>query len=267
MSDFIREVNEEVRRDRVTRFLSRSWPLLALLAVAIVAGAGFWRFYSDRQVRLAEAANARYDAAAALARDNHGEQAESAFATLANEAPAGYALLARMRAIALQAPGDPEGAAKAFDALANDDAVSPAMRAVARLRGAYLRVDHDDPKAFESRYGRFSTGDFPFHDSMRELLALAALKRDDGTAATRYLTEILGDPLTPAALRSRAGAFEALAAAGSVTTTATPAPSMTVTPAAAAVKQAGSPSTSPPSPSASPQPPAEPAPPGAQPAR
>ena len=247
MSDFIREVNEEVRRDRVTRFLSRSWPLLALLAVAIIAGAGFWRFYSDHQVRLAEAANARYDAASALARDNRGEQARTVFATLANEAPAGYALLARMRAIEMRAPADPEGAATAFDALANDDTVSPAMRALARLRGAYLRIDRDDPKAFEARYGRFSVADFPFHDSMRELLALAALKRDDGAAATRYLIEILGDPLTPAALRSRAGAFEALAAAGSVTTTTTIAPSMTVAPTAAAVKQAPPPSTSPPS--------------------
>ncbi len=260
MSDFIREVDEEVRRDRAMRFLSRFWPLFAILAVAIIAGAAFWRFAGDRQVSLAEAANARYDAASALAKDGHGEQARAAFDAIANNGPPGYALLARMRAIETRAAGDPDGAAKAFDGVANDDAVSPAMRALARLRGAYIRVDHEAPQAFDQRYGRFSTADFPYHESMRELLALAALKRGDGTAATRYLTEIIGDPLTPAALRSRAEAFEALAAGGTAEATDATAPSMTVTPAP--IRQATAPDGSSPA-----SPAARPAPPAAQPGR
>ncbi len=242
MSDFIREVDEDYRRERIARFLIRSWPLLVALAVAIVAGAGIWRVVSDRRVGAAEAANARYDAASALAKDGRREQAQAAFTTLANEGPAGYALLARMRAIETQAASDPDGAANAFDGVANDEAAGAAMRALARVRGAFIRVDRDNPKAFDSRYGRFSTADFPFHDSMRELLALAALKRDDGASATRYLTEIIGDQLTPNALRSRAQAFEALAAAGSAVRADAAAPSMTVMPA-----------TAPPTPPAQPQ--------------
>ena len=271
MSDFIREVDEEVRRDRVTRFLFRFWPLLVVLAVAIVAGAGIWRFRSDRQVSLAEAANARYDAASALAKAGQREQAKAAFTSLANEGPPGYALLARMRAIETRVASDPAGAAEAFDGVANDGSASPAMRALARVRGAFIRVDHEDPKTFDQRYGRFSAADFPFHDSMRELLALAALKRNDDANATRYLTQIIGDPLTPSALRSRAQAFEALAAAGPAAKTDAAAPPMTVTSAPATPSQRGapppSPSTTPlPGPSSVPPPPPA-APPQAPPAR
>ncbi len=266
MSDFIREVDEEVRRDRVARFLARTWPLLIVLAVAIVAGAGIWRFLGDRQVSAAEAANARYDAASVLAKAGQREGARAAFTSLANEGPPGYALLARMRAIETRVASDPTGAAEAFDGIANDGSASPAMRALARVRGAFVRVDHEDPKAFDQRYGRFSAADYPFHDSMRELLALAALKRNDATAATRYLTAIIGDPLTPSALRSRAQAFEALAAAGSATTTNTAAPPMTVTPAPAAPSRQAAPPTSPSiAPSAPPAPSSVQPPPASQP--
>jgi hypothetical protein len=231
MSDFIREVDEDYRRERAMRFVSRYQVLIAIAVVGIIVGAGVWRFWTDKQLSLAEEANSRYDSAVALAKQDKDKEARSAFDAIVKDGPPGYALLARMKAVQTIEASDPDGAAKQYDAIASDDSISGAMRDAARMRGAFLRIDRDDPKAFEQRYGNFAVTSFAFHDSMRELLALAAMKRDDMPAAIRFLDEIVIDPLAPTALRNRAEAFRALASAGSAKASSKPAPQPTVHPA------------------------------------
>ena len=217
MSDFIREVDEEYRRERVLAFLTRFQVPLAILVVAIIVGAGVWRFRSDRQVASAEADNVRYAAAEQLAKDGKTKDAEEAFAAIGRTGPVGYAHLARLRAASLLGTSDPEAAAKAFDSIANDESFDGSIRDDARLRGAMLRVDTEAPAAFEQRYGRFSSPGSAFHASMNELLALAAMKGGDYKAAGKYVDSILADPVAPPALRNRAQAWSALVAAGPAT--------------------------------------------------
>jgi hypothetical protein len=215
MSDFIREVDEEYRRERLVSFLRRYQVLLVLLAVVVVAGAGGWRWYVDRQDSRAAAANVRLDEAAALARDGNVADAEAAYGKLAGDGPKGYAVLARLRQAELQGIRDPKAAATALDAIADGNGFgSPVLGDLARFRGAVLRLDDGDLQAFQKRYGGYAQESFTFHDGMRELLALAAMKRNDFKAAGSYLDEIAIDPLAPPALRSRAQAFRELVAAG-----------------------------------------------------
>ena len=235
MSDFIREVSEDYRRERIIRFLTKNATALGILAVLIVVAAVGWRVYLDRRETTAQATNARYEAALALQRAGDADKAHAAFADIAKDAPPGYALLARMAAAQTLAAHDPEAAAQAFDAIANDATISPALQDTARYRGAVLRLDSEDPKSFEHRYGRFSAAGFAFASGMRELLALAALKRNDDAAAGTFLDEIIADPLSPPALRDRAQVFRALVTSGPATpvTTTPPAPTlMPVEPAA-----------------------------------
>ncbi len=244
MSDFIREVDEDYRRERLLRLLSRFSIPLVVLAVAIVVGAGLWRYSVDRRQISAEADNALYEKAELLAKQGKTEAAEKAFAAIGGSGPAGYAMLARMRAMALRAARDPEGAARGYDDIANDGAIAESMRDAARTRGAYLRVDIEDAKAFEQRYGRFSVPGFSFRNAMRELLAVSALKANDSATAGKYLDEIIADPLAPGALRNRAAAFRALVSAGPATAmTGPPAPAKVspVEPAAAASAPAPAP--------------------------
>jgi hypothetical protein len=247
MSDFIREVDEDYRRDRLMAFLARYQVLIAVFVVLVIGGAGGYRYWTDRQVTAAQRANDRYAAAVALAKAGKTQEAEAAYAALAADGPPGYAALARLRAAANRAIHDPEGGAAAFDAVAGDETLAVSLRDTARLRGAMIRVDHEDPKAFDQRYGRFAAPGFAYADSMRELLALAALKRQDMTAAGRYLDDIIVDPNAPAAVRGRAQAFRALVVAGPATSSARLAPPAKVTilgqtsgqPAAPAGGQAG----------------------------
>lgn len=231
MSDFIREVDEEYRRDRTMALLTRYQVPLAVLVVLVIAGAGAWRFWADRQVTAAEAVSARYLAAADLAKDGKTEQAQAAFAALAKDGPAGAAMLARMRAAEILAVQDPERAAKAFDAVASEETLPASMRDAARLRGAMLRIDLEEPKAFESRYGRFAQpGAGGFRNGFRELMALAALKQGDYEAAGRYLDQIIIDPDAPVGLRGRAQAFRQLVTAGPATAMAKRPPPARITP-------------------------------------
>ena len=160
---------------------------IAVLVVLVIVGAGGWRIWTDHKIAGAEQDNARYLAAELLAKQGKTKDAEAAFSAIATSGPAGYAMLARMRAAELLAASDPEGAAKAFDGIANDDALAQSMRDTARLRGAMIRVDSEDPKAFEQRYGRFSVQGYSFRNAMRELLALAAIKGGDLASAGKYL--------------------------------------------------------------------------------
>jgi hypothetical protein len=240
MSDFIREVDEDYRRERLLRFLSRFSIPLVVLAVAIVVGAGIWRYMVDQNQISAEADNARYEKAELLAKQGKSEEAEKAFSAIGAGGPAGYAMLARMRAMSLLAQHDPEAAAKGYDQIANDETIAQSMRDTARARGAFVRVDIEDAKAFEQRYGRFSVPGFAFRNSMRELLAVSALKANDSATAGKYLDEILADPLAPGALRNRAEAFRALVVAGPATAMTGPAPPARIAPLAAAAPPAAS---------------------------
>ena len=241
MSDFMREVDEDYRRERTMRFLSRYQILIAVVIVAIIVGAGVWRYAVDRRIANAEADNSRFAAAEKQARDGANADARKSYAALVADGVAGYPLLAGMREAEELAASDPEGAAKRFDAIASGEGGSQAMRDAARYRGALLRVDRDDPKKFEEQYGRFALDGFAFHAGMRELLALVALKTGDGAAAQRYLGEIVVDGTAPPPLRNRAQAFLELARSGAASASDKTAPPATVTPVAAPPAPASAP--------------------------
>jgi hypothetical protein len=212
MTDFFREVDEEVRRDRAILFWQKYQNWLIGGALLVVLGAGAWRFYENNRTQVAEAAGARYEAALLLMRDGKNDEAEAAFTALGKDG-AGYAALSRFAVADLIATKDPEAGIKAYETLAAESSVPSAVQGAAQVRAAILRVDRDDPKEFEHKFAPLATGQ-AYRHSYRELLALAAMKRDDFEAAGHWLDEIIVDPDTPEALRSRAQAFMALVRAG-----------------------------------------------------
>lgn len=226
MADFFREVDEEVRRDRVIKFWTRfRVPIIGLLLL-VVAGTAAWRIYKNWREQAAEAASAKYEAAMELSREGKAAEAESAFAPLAEKGPKGYAALARLRLADETAKRDPEAALEAYDALVSDPAYDRNFQDAARLRGAMLRLDHEDPKEFEQRYAPLAGTPFAYRGSLRELLALAALKRADMEAAGRWLDAIVTDPLAPSNLRGRAGALLGLVQSGKSPKPAEPPPAL-----------------------------------------
>ena len=85
MADIFNEIEEDIRRERMTRLWKRFGPIVIAVAVLIVLGvAGMrgWEWYSAKQ---AEETGARFEAALALTQQEN----NSAQATAANTAAPG----------------------------------------------------------------------------------------------------------------------------------------------------------------------------------
>ncbi|MBB4198194.1 hypothetical protein CCR94_09510 [Rhodoblastus sphagnicola] len=220
MADIFREVDEDIRSDK----LSRTWAKYSFLvygaAVAVVAGTAGFTYLRHEKNAAAEAAGAKFAAAQELSVAGKSAEANEAFAALAKAAPEGVRALSLLRAAQELGLTDRAGAVKAFDALAADSAVPALLQDVARLRAGLLRVDDAEKAELENRFGPLLNGSFRF--SARETLALAALKRGDLENAGRLLDQLIVDPNTPAAMRQRAEALASLARGGGKVTPPTP---------------------------------------------
>jgi hypothetical protein len=178
---------------------------VALLVVAGVAGWEGWRWYEAREAsRAAETFLLAAEGAAAEGTDP--AAAAARFAAVAQDAPAGYRTLARLRAAALLAEaGDVEAALAAWDALARDAGADQLYRDLATVMWGLHAVDGSDPGQIEARLAPLAADGAPWRASAREVLALAALKRGDADGARRAFQALLADAAAPAGLRERAG--------------------------------------------------------------
>jgi hypothetical protein len=219
MGDFIREVDEEYRRDRIMAIWKRYSGVIVGVIVLVVAGVGGWRYWQHVERQRAEAAAVRYEEAVRLAREGKSDEAEQRLEALAQEAPPGYQILSRFRLAAEQGRQNPEEGAKAFDALAADGGVEPVMQDLARLRAAMLRIDLADSATVQPSLERLATPTNVWRHTARELLGLSALKRGDYDAAGRWFDQIAADRDTPQGLRSRLELYTSLVAGGPVQTT------------------------------------------------
>ena len=219
MGDFIREVDEEYRRDRIMAIWKRYSGVIVGVIVLVVAGVGGWRYWQHMERQRAEAAAVRYEEAVRLAREGKSDEAEQRLAALAKEAPPGYQTLSRFRLAAEQGRQNADAGAKAYDALAADGGVEPVMQDLARLRAAMLRIDTADPAAVQPSLERLATPTNVWRHTARELLGLSALKRGDYDAAGRWFDQIAADRDTPQGLRGRLELYTSLVAGGPVQTT------------------------------------------------
>ena len=207
MSDdsFIREVDEELRQDRA-RDLWRRYGIWAIAgAVAIVAGTAGIRGY---QYWVESRANASGDAflqAMTLANDGKSDEALKALAGLEKDGYGAYPVLARMRAATVRAEkGEFDAAVKGFDAVAADTAIADAIRDMARLRAAFLLVDHGGREDVAARIEPLTSDANPLRHSAREALALAGWKAGNASDALKLFEQVSADEFAPRNNRRRA---------------------------------------------------------------
>jgi hypothetical protein len=213
-NEFIREVDEEYRRDRIAEVWRRYNHLFVGLAVLVVAAVGGWRYWQHVERTRAEAAAARYQEALRLDQDGKGEESAQILRGLTTDSAAGYRLLARFRLAAETGQRDTAEGAKAYDALAADGGVPAVLQDLARLRAAMLRLDTAEAGAAQPALERIATPTNAWRHTAREMLGLSALKRGDYDAAGRWFDQIAADRETPQALRSRLEIYSALVNAG-----------------------------------------------------
>ncbi len=213
MADIFHEVDEEVRREQLKKLWDKYSIYLIGLAVLIVLGIAGWRAYEWWEAKQAAAAGSIFEAAMSLSDAGKHQEAAADFERAAAEAPGGYRVLSRLRAAEELAQIKPADGAKAFDAIAADPTVGPALQDLASVRAGLLLVDTASLGDMERRLVPLTDASRPFRHSARELLALSAWHNHDATAAKRYIDMIAADAGTPPGTRARIEVLAALIAA------------------------------------------------------
>ena len=210
MSELFDEVDEEVRREQFKKLWDRYSIYFIGLMVLIVAAAAGWQGYRYFEAKKAAEAGAAFEKAVELSEQDKHAEAEAAFNELTAKAPSGYRTLARLRAAAEAASRDPKAAAKLYDDIAADRSIGGEWQDLAKLRAAGLLVDSASYADMQQRLESSAAPKSTFRHSAREMLALSAWRNNDTAAARKWLDAIAEDGETPAGLRSRAEALQAL---------------------------------------------------------
>jgi hypothetical protein len=213
VSDIFREVEEDVRRER----LERIWKdygdyIVAAVALVIIAAAGLqlWRYYHTRE--LARASQA-YLEAEQMAANGQYEHAATAFGKLADDAPSGYAQMARLQhADALLATRDVRGAVQLYKEIAAGD--NPVLADVARIRAGWATVDSSSRRELEDLLAPVLAANNAWRPMAREILAYADYRRGAQDDAQKEFSAIADDKTAPAQLRQRAHMMSVFIAAG-----------------------------------------------------
>ena len=204
MSDIFREVDDEVRQQKLEALWKKYGNVLIACAVLLVAAVGAWRFYQHKQQLAAEQSAEKYEAAIDLAKTGKSLEAEDAFNILKKDGTKTYTVLAQFRNAAEVSKRDIAAAVKLYDSLASDSAVEPMLQSLARFRAASLLSDSISLDDLNARIGIIAVSGNPWRNSARELLGLAKFKVGDLSAASSYFEQIALDPDTPASMRERA---------------------------------------------------------------
>lgn len=201
--NIFREVDEELRSDRMRSLWRRFAPLVIGAAIAIVLLVAVnegWSWYSNSQ---SAASSDKLYAALDAAEGGDLTAAQQQLDQLQAEGSGGYPVLAQFREAALlKNSGDTAGAVAAYDALANDQS-NPRLRELALLLAANILVDTGSLQDVEARVATVATDDNPMRRTARELLGLAQLKAGDVAAAQASFEAILNDPLAQAPTQNR----------------------------------------------------------------
>ena len=235
----IREVNEELQRERLAKLWQQYNGVILGVAAAIIIGVGGFKFYEQRRQAAAEAAGARYAMAVRdLALPAKAADAEKTLEALAKDG-SGFATLARFRKAAADATaGRPAEAIAAYESLGREKSLDPALANFAKLQTAMLKLDTSDWTEMQNRLNALTAESNVWRHNARELLGLAAIKANRPDLAREQFEKLIVDTATPPSIAERTRVMMGILTAVDLAKTATPpASAAPVAPDAATVKK------------------------------
>jgi hypothetical protein len=200
-----REIDEELRREQLLRLWEQYGIHLIAVVALLIVGVGGYKFYESRRIAAAEAAGARFTAAAKDSAQDKRTEAQKALDEIVASGAPGYAVLARLRlAAAARDAGKTEQAATDFEAIAKQRGVDPLLADYAQLQAAMLRLDSASFTEMQNRLNGLTADGNAWRFSARELLALAAQKAGRTEEARTQFQRLLSDRETPPGIGERA---------------------------------------------------------------
>jgi hypothetical protein len=213
----LREVEEELRRERLEKIWKQYGTYIIAGAAVIVLGVLGFKFWENHRIAAAQDTGARYEEALLLVNEKKDGSAEKEFEKIAVDGAGGYRALSQLQLAGSQSKqGKKADAVASYEALANDGTADEMLREFARLQAAGLRVGEADFTEMENRLTPLMTEESPWRYSARELLGLAAYKAGKTAEARTILTPLFVDQATPQSISERAQIVMAEIAAGEI---------------------------------------------------
>jgi hypothetical protein len=202
-----REVDEELRGDRLRAFWKRFGAYIIAAAVAVVLVVAVNEGWTWWQNSNAARSSDEFYAALELAEAGNVAEAQAALNNVAAGGSGGYPTLARFRqASLLAAEGNSQAAIAAYDALAMSE-TNPRLRDLALVLAAVLLVDSGDVAAVQQRVGAFAVDQHPMRNVARETIGLTQYKAGDLNGALATLEQIMLDGSAGQELQGRVDMF------------------------------------------------------------
>lgn len=200
---FLREVEEELRRERLAKIWRAYGTYILVAAGLIVFGVLGYKYWEHSSLVAAQTSGARYEDAMALAADGKEGSAEKEFETIAAEGTGGYRALAQLQlAGAFLKQGKRAEALAVFEQLGETG--DQLLRGYANLQAASVRLGEADFTEMQNRLTPLMSDDSAWRYSARELLGVAAFKAGKPDEARNVLTPLLVDEKTPQTIIERA---------------------------------------------------------------
>ncbi len=202
---FLREVDEELRRDQAMQFWTRygRWAIGAVVAgLVIFGGVLFWQ---NRQQQAAGTQGEQLATIFEKLGTGDEKAANAPLAEMAASGVGGYRSLARFtQADVMLQKNDLKGAAAKFAEVATDTSAAQPFRDLALIRQTYAEFDSLKPQTVVDRLKPLAVKGQPWFGSAGELVAIAYLALGKNREAGALFGEIARDQKVPESLRQRA---------------------------------------------------------------
>ena len=203
MADIFEEVDEELKEDNFKKLWDRYGYFLIAAVILLVGGVAAYKFWESYTYDQRQAYSEEFMSAIALAEEGKNLDAAAAYTVFAEDADAGYAMLARFREAATRGKDGDRGAAiDIYETLAVDASVKPLYRDLAILLSVMARADTGDAKFLSDRLAPLAVGG-PWRHTAGEYLGLLALRQGDFASARHRFEAIADDSQAPQGVRQR----------------------------------------------------------------
>jgi hypothetical protein len=202
---FLREVDEELRRDRLVNFWHDygRWTIGAIVAALLIfGGVLYWRYASNTAIE-AEAVKMQ-DAVDALSTGNAAKAKGPIDALATSSSPGNRGTAKMLQADQLLQANNAKGAAAKFAEVAGDTTIGKPMRDLALIRQTAVEFDTLPPQTVVDRMKPLTVKDSAWVGSAGEMVALAYIRLNKTAEARAMFKTIAETDGVPDSIRQRA---------------------------------------------------------------
>jgi hypothetical protein len=205
---FVREVDENLRRDQLRDMAKSHGKWIIAGIVLLLAAVGGYLYWQDRQKQQVAEQSEVLSGAIDKIGEGNVKAATSDLEPLSNasnDVVRASSELARA-ALALR-QNDRKTALDIYKRIAADEGMPQPYRDLATVRGTMVEYDQLKPDEIISRLSPLAEPGKPFFGTAGEMVALARLAKGDRNGAGLMFAQIAGDRQVPESIRSRAIQF------------------------------------------------------------